>query len=347
MSARKLRFATIGIDHNHGYFQVDQLTAAGCELVSFWATDPAQIARFTKTYPQATLARSTDEIMEDESIELINCAAIPSERAAIGIAAMRHGKDFLVDKPGLTTLDQFAEVKRVQAETKRFYSIWFGERLDEKATVKAGELVQAGAIGKVIQTIGIGPHQLTLTPRPWWFFEKAKYGGILIDIGSHQFDQFLFFTGSTEAEVVCAQVGNFNHPEHPELEDFGDVVVRGNGGVGYTRLDWFTPDGLGTWGDVRLLVLGTDGYIEVRKNVDVAGRAGGEHLFLVDKHGTQYIDCRNVELPFGKQLINDIHDRTETAMTQAHVFLAAELGLKADAMATRLGYLSAQTATAA
>lgn len=341
MSARTIRFSTIGIDHNHGYFQVDQLTEAGCELVSFWATDPAQIDRFSKTYPQARLARSMEEIMEDESIHLINCAAIPSERAAIGVMAMQHGKDFLVDKPGLTSLAQLAEVKRVQAETKRFYSIWFGERLDERATVKAGELVHAGAIGKVVQTIGIGPHHLTLTPRPWWFFKKEKYGGILIDIGSHQFDQFLYFTGSTEAEVVCAQVGNFAHPEYPELEDFGDVVVRGNGGVGYARLDWYNPDGLGTWGDVRLLILGTDGYIETRKNCDIAGRPGGEHLFLVDKKGIQYIDCRDTELPFGKQLINDIHDRTEVAMTQAHVFLAAELGLKADAMATRLGNLAA------
>ena len=184
MSARTVRFATIGIDHAHVYAQVDQLTAAGCEFVSFWATDPAQIARFSGAYPGARLARSMDEILEDRSIQLINCAAIPSERVAIGLAAMRHGKDLVVDKPGLTSYDQFAEVKAVQAETQRFYFIWYGERLEQRATVKAGDLVKAGAIGKVIQTIGMGPHQLTLSPRPWWFFKKAHYGGILIDIAS-------------------------------------------------------------------------------------------------------------------------------------------------------------------
>ncbi len=201
------------------------------------------------------------------------------------------------------------------------------------AAVKAGELVKAGAIGKVVQTIGLGPHRINIPSRPAWFFEKAKYGGILTDIASHQADQFLFYTGSTSAEVVMAQVANVNHPQYPELEDFGDMVLRGDGGMGYVRVDWFTPDGLPTWGDGRLTILGTDGYIELRKYVDIAGRAGGDHLFLVDKAGVQYIDCKDVPRPYGRLLIADILNRTETAMPQAHAYLASELCLKAEAMA--------------
>ena len=242
---------------------------------------------------------------------------------------MQHGKDYMVDKPGVTTLAQLAEVRRVQAATKRIYSIVYSERFENGATVHAGELVHGGAIGKVIQTIGFGPHRIHPPDRPDWFWDPRQYGGILCDIGSHQFDQFLFFTGSTRGEIVAAQVRNVRHPEHPAFQDFGDVMVRGNGGTGYMRLDWFTPDGLPTWGDTRLTILGTDGYIEVRKNVDLAGRPGANHLFIADAKGVRYVDCGKVALPFGSQLVDDVLNRTETAMTQAHCFLATELALRA------------------
>jgi predicted dehydrogenase len=184
---------------------------------------------------------------------------------------MRHGKDVMLDKPGATSLEQLAELRQAQSETGRILSICYSEHYRQRATVEAGRLVQAGAIGRVIQTIGLGPHRLGLNPRPAWFFERAKYGGILCDIGSHQVEQFLFFTGSTEAEVVTSQVGNFAHPDTPELEDFGDMLLRSPAATGYVRVDWFTPDGLGTWGDGRLTILGTEGTIELRKYVDIAG----------------------------------------------------------------------------
>jgi predicted dehydrogenase len=211
--------------------------------------------------------------------------------------------------------------------------VCYSERFQNRATVRAGELVQSGAIGRPIQTIGLGPHRLNAPTRPPWFFQRSRYGGILTDIGSHQADQFLFFTGSTSAEVVAAQVANFAHPEYPELEDFGDMMLRGDAGRGYIRVDWFTPDGLGTWGDGRLTILGTDGFIELRKYIDLAGRPGGDHLFLVDKTQTHYMDCRSTALPFGRQLLDDIRHRTESAMSQGHAFLASELALQAQAMA--------------
>ena len=234
------------------------------------------VEAFRKQFPQAKLARSEAEVLEDASVKLVLSAAIPDERAPLGIRVMQHGKDYMADKPGVTTLEQLAEVRRVQAETKRIYSIMYSERLENRATVKAGELVKAGAIGRVLQTVGLGPHRMNPKTRPAWFFERARYGGILCDIASHQADQFLFFTGSTRAEVVASQVGNLNHPQYPGLEDFGDVLLRGDGGTGYIRVDWFTPDGLATWGDGRLTILGTDGFIEIRKNIDIAGRPGGE-----------------------------------------------------------------------
>jgi predicted dehydrogenase len=332
----RIRFSVIGLNHGHISAQTRAVVRGGGELISFYAKEPELAASYSKDFPKAKMAGSQKEILEDKSIQLVVSAAIPEERAPLGLEVMRHGKDFMVDKPGITTLEQLADVRRVQEQTHRIYSIMYSERLENKATVKAGELVKAGAIGKVIQTIGLGPHRLNLKTRPPWFFERNRYGGIICDIGSHQFDQFLFFTGSTRAEVVASQVGNFHHPQYPGLEDFGDVMLRGDQGLGYIRIDWFTPDGLPTWGDGRLTILGTDGYIEIRKNVDISGRAGGSHLFLVDQKGVQYIDCNNVNLPYGEQLVDDVINRTETAMSQKHCFLATELALKAQKEAKKV-----------
>jgi predicted dehydrogenase len=334
----RIKFSVIGINHDHIYSQVEAVIRGGGQLISVYAKEPELIANFTKRYPQAKVAGSENEILEDKSIQLILSAAIPIDRAQIGIRTMQHGKDYMSDKPGIISLAQLAEVRRVQKQTGRIYSIMYSERFENKATVKAGDLVKQGAIGRVIQTIGLGPHRMNTATRPSWFFDRKYFGGIITDIGSHQFDQFLFFTNSDQAEIVSSQIGNAAHPQYPNFEDFGDVMLRGNGGAGYIRVDWFTPDGLKTWGDGRLTILGTEGYIEIRKNIDIAGREGGSHLFLVNGKDTQYIDCSNVELPYGKLLVDDILNRTDTAMTQKHCFLATELALKAEKSAQKIKF---------
>lgn len=334
----KIRFSVININHSHIYGMVDAVTRGGGQLVSFFAKEPDLVAAFAKKYPQAKLARDPKEILEDNSTQLILSSGIPVERAPLGIEVMQHGKDYLVDKPGITTLEQLEDVRRVQKETKRMYTIMYSERLENRATVKAGEMVKAGIIGNVIQTIGMGPHRMNPRSRPEWFFDKKYFGGIITDIGSHQFDQFLFFTSSTKADIVAAQVGNVHYPQYPQFEDFGDVMLRGNNGTGYIRVDWFTPDGLKSWGDARLTILGTEGYIEIRKNLDIGGREGGNHLFLVNQKETRYINCNKDPLPFGELFVNDVLNRTETAMSQEHCFLATELALKAQKSALKLDF---------
>lgn len=332
----RIRFAAIGLNHGHITGQCQAVIRGGGELVSFYAKEPELAEPFGKRFPQAKLARSAEEILDDPNVQLVVSAGIPNERAPLGVEVMRRGKDYMSDKPGMTTLEQLEEVRRVQAETKRIYSILYSERHENRATVRAGELVKAGAIGRVIQTVGLGPHRENPKSRPAWFYERERYGGILCDIASHQFDQFLYFTGSTRANIVASQVRNVRHPDHPGLDDFGDVMLRGDGGSGYVRVDWFTPDGLDTWGDTRLTVLGTDGYIEVRKNIDIAGRSGESHLFLVDHKDTRYVDCAGVDLPYGRLLVDDVINRTETSMPQKHVFLAMELALEAQKQAQRI-----------
>jgi predicted dehydrogenase len=328
-SAPRLRFGVIGMNHGHIYGQVDAVANGGGELVAFHAREPELAAAFARRYPSAKQVSDERAVLDDPTLAMVISSIVPDERASLGIRVMQHGKDFLVDKPGATTLAQLEDVRRVQAATGRIYSILYGERLENGATVRAAELVREGAIGRVVQTVGLGPHRIHPPERPSWFWDPARHGGILCDIASHQFDQFLHFTGATRGEIVAAQVRNVNHSDRPAFQDFGDVIVRGDDATGYIRVDWFTPAGLPTWGDGRLTVIGTDGYVEVRKYVDLAGRGGGNHLFLVDATGVRHFDCDDVPLPFGRQLVDDVLHRTETAMTQTHCFLATELALRA------------------
>jgi predicted dehydrogenase len=332
----KIRFAAIGLDHAHIYGMTSAIQRGGGELVSFHATDPAQIAEYRKRFGDVKLAASEDEILNDKSIQLVLGAPIPDLRAPLGIRVMQAGKDYLADKPGITTLEQLADVRKAIEATRRKFAIMYSERLEVRSAVHAGELIQQGAIGKVVQTVNLAPHRVNEPARPAWFFDKSRYGGILCDIGSHQADQFLYYTGSTRAQVVAAQAGNVAWKKYPQFEDFGDMIVTGNGGTGYVRVDWYTPDGLDTWGDGRLFVLGTEGYIELRKYINVAsGLKGGNHLYIVDRKQARYIDCSKVALPFGPQFVRDVVERSEIAQNQEQALLAAELVLKAQKIATR------------
>jgi predicted dehydrogenase len=331
----RVPFAVIGLDHAHIYSMTDAMIRGGGILSAFYADDPTQVATFRKRYGTVRLARSEAEILDDKNIRLVAGAPIPDLRAPLGIRVMRAGKDFLSDKPAITTLAQLAMVRAAVKETSRKFAVMYSERLEVPAAVMAGNLVNQGAIGRVVQTINIAPHRVSAPSRPAWFWEKKRYGGILADIGSHQADQFVFYTGSKRANVVAAQTGNLANPEHPGFEDFGDMTVVGDGGTGYIRVDWFTPDGLPTWGDGRAFLLGTEGYIELRKYVDVAGRPGSNHLFIADRKGARYMDCSKVPLPFGPQFITDIVERTSVAQDQDGALLAAELVLIAQRNATR------------
>ncbi|MGA0600290.1 Gfo/Idh/MocA family protein [Caulobacter sp. KR2-114] len=325
-----IRFAALGIDHMHIFDHIQGLLAAGAEFAGYAeeTTVPAIAKGIARTWPDAPVL-TPQQILEDPSIQVVCNAAVPADRAAMAVQAMRHGKDVMCDKPGATTAAQLADLRQAVAETGRIFSICFSERLAVRAAQKAGELVQAGAIGRVVQTLGMGPHRLNRARRPSWFFEPERYGGILVDIASHQIDQFLFYTGSATGEVIASTIGNYGNPDDPGLQDFGQIMLKSDRATGYIRVDWFTPDGLPTWGDGRLTLLGTEGYIELRKYVDIDGRPGGDHLFLVDGQSVRHIDCAGEPLVYFRDFLADVRDRTETAMPQAHVFEVSRLAIEA------------------
>jgi len=329
-----MKFGAIGIDHRHIFGMAANMIAEGAAFAGWWTDgDPEPLDGFRKRFPDVPRLSEAQALLDDPEIDLILISCIPRDRADWAIRAMQAGKDVMVDKPGCTTLEQLAAIKACVARTGRIWSIDFSERFEVPSVTTAAELVAEGAIGTVVQTVGLGPHRLNRATRPDWFFDRDAYGGILTDIASHQIDQFLFFTGATEAEVTMASVGNYANPGDPGLQDFGQIALSAPEGHGYIRVDWYTPDALPNWGDGRLTILGTEGYIELRKYVDVGARAGTDHLILVNGTRCENIDARAAGLPYFARLMVDIRDRTETAMPQAHAFKVMELALIAQAKA--------------
>lgn len=330
--------AAVRLDHGHIYGMCNGLLGAGATLKWVYDPDPKKTDAFRVKFPQAKAARSLDEILSDPEVRLVAADPVTSERGPLGCRVMEAGKDYFSDKAPFTTMDQLDQARAVAARTGRKYMVYYSERIHNESAMFATDLLQRGAIGRVIHVTTLAPHRLGKAGRPAWFFERAKYGGILIDLGSHQFEQFLTYSGSEDATVTHAAVGNFNNPDKPELEDFGEACLTGeSGALNYVRVDWFTPDGLSTWGDGRTFIVGTKGTMELRKYIDVARDATGDHLYIVDEKGERRLDVAGkVGFRFFGELILDCLHRTEVAMTQAHAFKAAEISLKAQAAAQRV-----------
>src|SRR5271156_121499 len=236
-------FAAVALDHGHINGQCNGLLEAGGQLRWVFDPDPLKVRAFQENFPGVEAAQSLVQVLEDPSVNLVAAAAVPSDRGPLGIQVMRAGKNYFTDKTPFTELGQLAEARSVAAETGKKYMVYYSERLHVECAVFAGDLVEQGAIGRVVQVLGLGPHRLSAKERPAWFFEKAKYGGILCDIGSHQIEQFLFYSGASDAIVTEAVTANYAHPDYPELEDYGHAnLVANNGATNHFRVDWFTPD---------------------------------------------------------------------------------------------------------
>lgn len=324
------KLGVIGIDHGHIFGMLAGMKEQGCTCDAYWTDGPAVTEdKFREVFPELAKADDRRRILDDPEIRMILISAVPADRARFAVEAMRAGKDVMVDKPGCTTLAQLDEIRQVQKETGRIWTVNFSERFQVPAVTRATELVEGGAIGRVLQTVGLGPHKQNLKTRPDWFFKPERFGGILCDIGSHQIDQFLHFTGSTSATVEHALVENTTMPDHPGFQDFGEMVLRSDKGHAYVRVDWFTPDGLPTWGDGRLFIQGTEGFIELRKYTDIGRPHTTNNLFLVNGTRNELIPCDDAGLPYFPRLTADVQDRTETAVPQAHTFTTMDLAIRA------------------
>jgi predicted dehydrogenase len=309
------RLSIVGANHVHVVELTQRLVAAGARVVALAPSDEGIGSWLASQYPDAR----TDDPLGDD-VDVVVTAAVPSERAQIAIDAMRAGKDVIADKPGVTTSAQLSAVREVQRESGRRYLVVFGERLGTPAMLRAERLVLDGRIGDVLHTVGLGPHTLNLEHRPAWFFEPECYGGILVDIGAHQVDQFLAFTGAGDAEVLAATVRS--HTEHPGLQVLGEMLLRApDGRTGYARVDYFTPKGLGAWGDTRFSVTATRGTLEARPVDDT--------ITLVDRERVETMHCAGEPITWPVTFLGG-----GMPVGQEHVFAVHDICLRAQGTST-------------
>jgi len=328
------RFAAIGLDHRHVYDLTAGLMAAGAVCAGYdpSTTDPRVLAGFRKRFPDVP-AVTRERLLNDQSIDFIVLCAVPCDRADLAIEAMRRGKDVMVDKPGVTTPEQLLAVEAAVLQTGRIWSIAVG-RLTSPPVQAALRVVQSGELGRLVHVASLAPHRLNRALRPAWFFDRAAYGGIINDIGLHSVDQFLAFAGATDATVIASTIGCFGTAP-PGFEDFAEVSLRTDSVMGTLRLDWFTPDGLPDWGDGRLFLVGTEGTLELRKNLDIEGRAGGDHMFVANRQRTRHQDCSALPVTYYRDFLADVQDRSGRTMEGGSLFAACRLALRCQAMATR------------
>ncbi len=323
-------FAAVGLSHGHIHGMCAGLISAGANLKYVYDENPELVAAFLERCPGVPVAKSLDEILSDKEIKLVASADIPSKRCPLGIKVMEAGKDYLADKAPLVNLEQLEMARAAVKKTGRKYAVYYGERLGSECGIYAGTLIERGAIGRVINIIGTGPHKLYGgEKRREWFYKRETQGGILIDIGCHQIEQFLYYTGNTKATISSSRIGNYNHKQYPEFDDFGDCnIVGANGATGYFRVDWFTPNGVKPFGDGRTFICGTDGYIELRKYTNIGVDDIGNNMIIATNDGVESINVNGkIGLPYFGQLILDCLEGTEKAMTQEHAFYSAELSI--------------------
>jgi predicted dehydrogenase len=328
------RFAAIGLDHRHVYDMTEGLLKAGAECVGYDpdTTDPRVLAGFRKRFPHVP-EMSRDRLLDDPSVAFIVLSAVPSDRAGLAVEAMRRGKDVISDKPGVTTLEQLDQVRGAVQGTGRLWSVCVG-RLTSPALQEAVRVVRSGELGSLVQVMSLAPHRLNRALRPAWFFDRPAYGGIINDIGVHSIDQFLALAGVPEAEIETSTIGAFG-TEPEGFEDFAEITLRTPSVRGYCRVDWFTPDGLPTWGDGRLFLVGTDGTLELRKNLDIEGRTGTNHMFVASRDQTRYVNCGELPVTYFRDFVTAVRTRDFAALPHELAFTVCRMALLAQANATR------------
>jgi predicted dehydrogenase len=329
-----VRFAAIGLDHRHVYDMTAGLREAGAVCAGYdpVTSDRRVLAGFRERFPEVP-AMTRDRLLDDPSIDFIVLSAIPCDRADLAIAAMRRGKDVMSDKPGVTTLAQLDAVRAAVRETGRLWSICLG-RVASPSFQAALRVVRSGELGRLVQVVSLAPHRLNRALRPPWFFDRRAYGGIIVDIGAHAIDQFLALTGAAEAEIESSTIGVFG-TEPEGFEDFAEFTLRTPSVRGYCRVDWFTPDGLPTWGDGRMFLIGTDGTLELRKNLDIAGRPGTDHMFVAGKNATRHVDGGATPVTYFRDFVAAVRTGDHAAFAGDPVFTVCRMALEAQARAKR------------
>ncbi len=325
-------FSVVGLAHGHIYQMTEGLIYAGAILKYVYDENKSSLKEFVCRYRGAVAVNSYEEILNDNEVDLVVIADIPCKRASVAIRAMNSGKNVFTAKAPFITSEQKQKVEETINLTQKKYFVYYSERLASEAAMYACNAIKSGIIGKVINVEILAPHRLG--SRPEWFFKKECSGGIFVDIGSHQFEQFLYYTGNDNANIIAATIRKSVNESNEEYECFGDVYLKGeNGATGYIRVDWLTPDSLPVFGDGRVFILGEKGFIELRKYIDI-GSGNTEVVIVCNDAKCQKVSVKDItKITFFNDLLDDILNGGNKTMSLHHTLYTMELALKTQEVA--------------
>ncbi len=337
MDPKPLRLGVIGVEHLHVFEMIDGLVQGGAATVCH-AADGGPLTDLFEAWRTDSARVTATAVLDDRSLDLIVIGSIPADRGRIAIEALSAGHHVLTAKPGVTTLADLEAVAAAVASSGRRWWVFFSERLANRGVSEAVRRVHAGHIGQLVAITGLAPHTLGAGTRPDWFFDPSRSGGILVDLAAHQADQLLALAGPGRTDVLAASVANVAAPDRLGMQDVGRMSLRHTTSSGRVVLsdhhvDYLSPSGLDTWGDVRLMITGTEGTIEVRSNVDPAGQPGSDHVIVVDAEAPRRLDVSAVALDWAERLCSDIGAGTDTFMAHDHAVAACSITLRAQRLA--------------
>jgi predicted dehydrogenase len=319
----------VGLEHLHVLELVDGLCSAGATVVAH--TDGDSLSPLFAGWQTGSRPTDRSGVLADPDVDLVVVAGVPADRADDSVAALASGRSVLSDKPGVTTTAQLERVRTAVATSGQRWWVLFSERFGVPAVRWAVDLARSGAIGRVVGVQGSAPHRAAFESRPGWFADPERAGTLLVDLATHQVDQFVALAGTDDVRVVHAASGNVAAPEFPAVHDVAELVLAGGGTRGFHRVDFLEADGFPSWGDVRLVVTGTDGRLEVRTPVS-DGAAGPPELWITDHTSHRRVDLEP-RATWAEELLADLADGGERLMERDHPFTVSRIVLEALAVA--------------
>ncbi|MFD2671393.1 Gfo/Idh/MocA family protein [Marinicrinis sediminis] len=262
----KRTFAIIGCQHAHISIFIEEMLALGHVCKGIYERENHRLAEQIARKYDLPIVASLEEL-EQESIDLIGCAAINNEKIDIMEWCEQFGKPIMIDKPAVTNRDG---LKRLSALISR-NQLEIGMLLTERYRPSVSTLkrrIAEGRYGTIVHISMRKPHMLRPEDRPDWHFSKEQSGGIINDLFVHDIDLLRWLLADEICEMQAFRSKRIL-PEYPDFYDAAGLQIKmQGGGTAQLYADWHTPESCWTYGDGRIFVTGTEGTAELRLSGD-------------------------------------------------------------------------------
>ena len=138
-----------------------------------------------------------EEVIANSDVDLVVVATPNESHFPLAAAAMRAGKDVVVDKPFTVTLSEARELARIARETGRVLSV-FQNRRGYSEVQATREVLKSGVLGEVSH---YECHMDRFRPnvRQRWRENPGPGAGLWFDLGPHLIDQALYLFGMPDS----------------------------------------------------------------------------------------------------------------------------------------------------